>query len=141
MAGGGLPLARFRHARSGTIARLSWDDSLQRIKVGEDCDSVIKNFRSYISYQTKTTKWLKMTLSVCWMLMSCQFLWRVAVVFMFPVSPSWSVGNFYRIVKSPRREGKTLLILLNWWSETNPPAPDTTAKFINFNNKEIICKC
>ena len=51
------------------------------------------------------------------------------------------LGKFYRIVKSPRREGKTLLILLNWWSETNPPAPDTTAKSFNFNNKEIISKC
>ena len=78
--------------------------------------------------------------------MKCWAAFYSADCWMVPVSPSWSVGNFYRIVKSPRREGKTLLILLNWWSETNPPAPHstthTTTKLINsnFNNKEIISK-
>ena len=50
MAAGGLPLARFRHAGSGTIARLSGNESLQRIKV-----RTVKNIRSYFSSQTKTT--------------------------------------------------------------------------------------
>ena len=117
------PLLSRREWYTDTMASLSLNESLQR-----SCD---KNTGSNISSETKPlalipkhcgtfTEWWRGDLT-------CNFIssevWSCGAPTQSVPVDQW--GNFYRIVKSPRREGKTLLIWLNWWSETNPPAPHT----------------